>query len=101
MARIQRFPRLENPQAVTSGEGSKMSKEAIVLGALNGELRANGRVETSFTVGEAVVMRPMLAKNLDTAEQDFIRTYGLTPAQAAAFRARIERDGSASVPAAV
>ncbi len=78
-----------------------MSKAAIVLGALNAELRANGTVETSFTVGEAVIMRPMLAKNLDTAEQDFIRTYGLTPAQAAAFRARIERDGSASVPAAI
>ena len=78
-----------------------MSKAAIVLGALNAELRANGTVETSFTVGEAVVMRPMLAKNLDTAEQDFIRTYGLTAAEAATFRTRIERDGSASIPAAI
>jgi hypothetical protein len=78
-----------------------MTKAAIVLGALNAELRANGTVETSFTVGEAVVLRPLLAKNLDTAEQDFIHTYGLTPGEAATFRARIERNGSASVPAAI
>jgi hypothetical protein len=70
--------------------------------ALNAKLLANGKlkgmVETSFTVGEAVVMCAKLAKNLDIAEQDFIRTFDLTPAEAAAFRARIERDGSASVP---
>ncbi len=82
-----------------------MTKAAIVLGALNARLEANGTVETSLTVmeisGKKVALRPMLAKNLDTAEEDFIRTYGLTPAAAAAFRARIERDGSASVPAAI
>jgi hypothetical protein len=70
--------------------------------ALNAKLIANGKakgmVETSFTVGKTVVMCPKLAKNLDIAEQDFIRTYDLTPAEAAAFRARLERDGSASVP---
>ena len=77
----------------------EMSKAANVSGgALNAKLLANGMVETSFTVGEAVVMCPLLAKNLDLAEQDFIRNYDLTPAEAAAFRARIERDGSASVP---
>jgi hypothetical protein len=82
-----------------------MTKAAIVLGALNAKLRGNGTVETSLTVtessGNIVPLRPMLAKNLDTAEQDFIRTYGLTPVEAAAFRAQIERDGSASVPAAI
>lgn len=82
-----------------------MTKAAIVLGALNAELRANGTVEESFSVrelsGKKVALRPVLAKNLDTAEQDFIRTYSLTPAEAAAFRARIEHDGSASVPAAI
>lgn len=71
------------------------------MGALNARLFANGTVETCFTPKEGAEMRPMLAKNLDTAEEDFIRTYGLTTAQAAAFRARIERDGSASVPAAI
>ena len=67
-------------------------------GALNAKLLANGMVETSFTVGETVVLCPLIAKNLDIAEQDFIRSYDLTPAEAAAFRARIERDGSAGVP---
>jgi hypothetical protein len=82
-----------------------MTKSAIVLGALNAELQVNGTVKESFSVtefsGKKVALRPVLAKNLDTAEQDFIRTYGLTPAEAAAFRARIGRDGSASVPAAI
>jgi hypothetical protein len=82
-----------------------MTKSAIVLGALNARLRANGTVETSLTVreisGKRVALRPLLAKNLDTAEEDFVRAYDLTPAEAAAFRARIERDGSASVPAAI
>jgi hypothetical protein len=68
---------------------------------LNGRLLPNGNVETRFTPKGGAAMRPMLAKNLDTAEQDFIRTYGLTPAEAAAFRARIEREGGTSVPAAL
>jgi hypothetical protein len=74
---------------------------AIVLGMLNARLLTNGTVETWFTVEGSTQLRPLLAKNLDTAEQDFIRAYGLTPAQAAAFRAQIEHDGSASVPAAL
>jgi hypothetical protein len=78
-----------------------MKRAAIVSGALNARRLANGTVETSFTVGEEIVLRPLLAKNLDTAEQDFISTYALSPAEAAAFRARIERDGSASVPAVI
>jgi hypothetical protein len=82
-----------------------MTRAAIVLGALNAELRANGTVKTCLTVrelsGKRVALRPLLAKNLATAEQDFIITYGLTPARAAAFRAQIERDGCASVPAAI
>jgi hypothetical protein len=82
-----------------------MVKTIMVSGALNGKLRANGTVETSLTVrelsGKRVALRPLLAKNLATAEQDFITSYGLTPAQAAAFRARIERDGKASIPAAI
>jgi hypothetical protein len=44
---------------------------------------------------------PWLAKNLDTAEHDFVQTYGLQPLEAADFRRRIERDGCASVPVAV
>ena len=74
---------------------------AIVTGALNAHLVPNGTVEVSFTPEDGVVLRPMLAKNLDTAEWDFIHTYGLAPGEAAAFRAPIERNGSASVPAAL
>jgi hypothetical protein len=74
---------------------------AIALGMLNARMLTNGTVETWFTVEESTQLRPLLAKNLDTAEQDFIRTYGLTPAQAATFRAELERDGSARVPAAL
>jgi hypothetical protein len=70
----------------------------LLITAPAGFGKAKGMVETSFTVGEAVVTCPLIAKNLDIAEQDFIRSYDLTPAEAAAFRARIERDGSASVP---
>jgi hypothetical protein len=82
-----------------------MTNSAIVFGVLNARLRANGTVETSLTVrdlsGQRIGLRPLLAKNLDTAEQDFVGTYDLTPSEPAAFRARIERDGSASVPAAI
>ncbi len=82
-----------------------MTRALIILGALNARRLANGAVETSLTVreisGKRVALRPMLAKNLNTAEQDFIGTYGLTPAEAAAFRAQIEHEGSASVPAAI
>ena len=74
---------------------------SIVLGTLNARMLTNGTVETWFTPKESTQLRPLLAKNLDTAEQDFIRTYGLTPAEAAAFRAELERAGSASVPAAL
>ena len=74
---------------------------AIVAGALNARLLTNGTVQTCFTPKNGVELQPLLAKNLDTAEQDFIRTYGLTPAEATAFRTRIEREGSASIPAAL
>jgi hypothetical protein len=57
-----------------------MVKTIMVSGALNGKLRANGMVKTSLTVrdlsGKRVAFRPLLAKNLATAEQDFITTYG-------------------------
>ena len=74
---------------------------AIVAGTLNARLLRNGTVELCFTPRNGAVLRPMLAKNLNTAEWDFVHTHGLAPAEAAAFRARIERDVSASVPAAL
>jgi hypothetical protein len=76
-------------------------KKATVIGSLNAQLLPNGTVRTCLTVGDGAELRPMLAKNLDTAECDFTRSYGLSPAEAAAFRERIEREGSASIPAAL
>lgn len=73
----------------------------IALGMLNARLLTNGTVETWFTINESPQLRPLLAKNLDSAVQDFINTYGLTPAEAAACRVKLERYGCASVPAAV
>jgi len=76
-------------------------KKATAMGSLNAELLPNGTVKTCFTVGTEVRLRPMLAKNLDTAEYDFVHSYGMSPSQAGAFRKRIEREGSASTPAAL
>lgn len=73
---------------------------AITFGYLSAELRSNGNVYTCFTPKAAAEMRPLLCKNIDTAEVDFVRSYGLTPPQAVAFRAEIERDGSARILAA-
>lgn len=42
-----------------------------------------------------------MAVDPDTAEIDFVRTYGLTPAEAASFRVRIEREEAVSVPVAL
>jgi len=74
---------------------------ALVDGSLNAALPPHGNVKTWFAPEPGVELRPLLAKNLDTAEQDFINTYGLTPTEAAAFRGRIEREGTASILAAV
>jgi hypothetical protein len=73
---------------------------AFVLGYLNACLLPNGTVKTSFSPGLDIEFRPLLAKNLDTAEYDFVHKYGLTQAEASVFRRRIERDGCASVPVA-
>jgi hypothetical protein len=77
------------------------SKVAFVAGFLNASLLSNGTVKTWFSPETDMELRPLLAKNLDTAEQDFVRTYRLTSLEAAAFRLRIERDGCASTPVAL
>jgi|HubBroStandDraft_5_1064220.scaffolds.fasta_scaffold1288853_1 hypothetical protein len=77
------------------------SKLAFVAGFLNASLHSNGTVKTWFSPETDVELRPLLAKNLDTAEYDFVRTYGLTSTEATAFRRRIERDGCASTAVAV
>ena len=70
---------------------------AFVPGFLNASLFSNGTVKTWFSPALDAELRPLLAKNLDTAEHDFIHSYGLTPLEASYFRRRIECDGSASV----
>lgn len=80
---------------------SDNSKLAFVTGFLNACLHSNGTVRTWFSPETDVELRPLLAKNLDTAEYDFVHTYGLTTTEAIAFRRRIERDGCASTPVAV
>ena len=74
---------------------------SVTQGFLHAALAANGTVRTWFATESAKELRPLLTKNMDTAEEDFIRSYGLTPYEAAAFRELIERHGSASVPVAL
>lgn len=74
---------------------------AITFGYLNAELCSNGTVKTCFTPKGGAEMRPLLCKNMDTAEADFVAYYGLTAAEAVAFCAKIEHDCSASIPVAL
>jgi hypothetical protein len=80
---------------------SNNSRLAFVTGFLNASLHSNGTVKTWFSPETNVELRPLLAKNLDTAEYDFVHTYGLTSTEATTFRRRVERDGCASTPVAV
>ncbi len=73
----------------------------VVGGKLKARLLPTGEVRTWFAPRRGVELRPLLCKTLDTAKQDWIRFYSLTRAEAASFRARIKRNGSASIPAAV
>jgi hypothetical protein len=73
----------------------------LVFGTLKASLLPNGNVKTALFTDKGDEIRPLLAKNMDTAEQDFVRHYGMSPAEAAAFRVRIECDGSATVSAAL
>jgi hypothetical protein len=76
----------------------KKIKMSITSGLLHARLTANDSVETWIESADGSVLRPILTKNIDTAEVDFVRFYGLAPEDAAAFRARLERDGSANTP---
>jgi hypothetical protein len=49
---------------------------AIILGSLNAHLLDDGKVEVCCTSQSSILLRAMLAKNLDTAEWDFVRSYG-------------------------
>ena len=61
------------------------------------DLLENGEVQTVFfaanTGGNS---QPMRAKNLNVAEEDWVTTFGLTPTAAAALRADLEQNETAS-----
>ena len=70
---------------------------AHIAGRLLADLHPNGTVRMVFiaSVGGGNEC-PITAKNLDTAESDFVKTCGLTPERAAALRSELERNKVAS-----
>lgn len=69
-----------------------------INGKLLADLHPNGTVRMVFIASlgggnEA----PITAKNLDTAELDFVRTFGLTPERTAALRSELQRNKVFSV----
>ena len=74
---------------------------AQIAGRLLADLHPNGTVRIVFIAhtgggNEA----PITAKNLDTAEVDFV-TYGLTPERAAEFRSELQRNKVSSVETSI
>jgi hypothetical protein len=69
-----------------------------ILGRLLADLHPNGTVRMVFiaSIGGGHEA-PLTAKNLDTAELDFVRMCGLTPERAAALRTELERNKGFSV----
>jgi len=64
-----------------------------VSGRLITDLHPNGIVRFVFLQrAGADYERPLMAKNLDNAEEEFINALGLTPDKALALRAQLERD---------
>jgi hypothetical protein len=71
---------------------------AEITGRLLATLHTNGTVQMTFAPNMGGGnMSPLLAKNLDCAEEDFVRTFGLTLAKAAALRAELEQRKTADV----
>jgi hypothetical protein len=75
---------------------------ANVPGRLIVDLQPNGTVRMVFiaSVGGGNEM-PIIAKNLDVAEIDFISTCGLSAERAAAFKAELKRNRMASVETSI
>ena len=71
-------------------------------GRIQVDLLKNGEVQTVFfasnTGGNS---QPMLAKNLDVAEEDWVTTFGLTPKAAAALRADLEQNENANAETSI
>jgi hypothetical protein len=73
-----------------------------IPGRLLADLHPNGTVRLVFIahVGGGNEC-PIAAKDLDTAEIDFVRTCGLTPERAAALRAELDRNKVVSVETSI
>jgi hypothetical protein len=66
---------------------------AKIKGMLLSDLRPNGTVRISFIIDGGSGSEPALrVKDLDTAEADFVRTFGLPPNLASALRGGLERN---------
>jgi len=76
--------------------------EEKINGQINVGLLADGSVSTAFFASNAGGnSRPLTAKNLDIAEQDWVTTFGLTPKAAAALRAELEQKKTASAETSI
>ena len=66
---------------------------AEIKGMLLSDLRPNGTVRITFITDGGNGNEPALkVKDLDTAEADFVRIFGLTPELAIALRGGLERN---------
>ena len=65
---------------------------AQINGKLLGDLLPNGIVRLVFLATVAGNEAPVTVKNLDTAESNFVHTYGVTPELAGWMRAELERN---------
>ena len=75
---------------------------AQIAGRLLADLHPNGTVRMVFiaSVGGGNEA-PITAKNLDTAEIDFVRTCGLTPERAGLLRAELDWNKVVSVETSI
>jgi hypothetical protein len=71
--------------------------EGKINGRIEVDLLENDEVRTIFFASNTGgISQPMLAKNLDVAEEDWVTTFGLTPMAATALRADLEQNKTAS-----
>jgi hypothetical protein len=89
-----------------TGDAHSLSRRRIkmakISGRLNMELRQDGSVTITFVPNMGGGnMSPLIAKNIDVAEDDFIRTFGQTPARAAAIRNDLGQERAVNVEISV
>ncbi len=73
-----------------------------ITGRLLADLHPNGTVRMVFIAHPGGGKEaPITAKNLDTAEINFVRTCGLTPERASALRTELDRNKVVSVETSI